>query len=1010
MYKAGSCQWEDMVDQFEISRHALQIHTPLRNNGDIDCVNADGERKFPKLDYSKGFPDWWYLSRTDIKVPSEHVQHGQRYAAEVTLAHFYEIDFYKNKLGHVTVFMQDYEGEPAWPYLDKLICQWRKVEEQKRAACGLDPAPVYKMCETFRGQERNEDDLHDEPTVTEVKFPTVTPLVAPDPIPIQNFGGDPDESKLPLGLCEGDCDLTTDCAPGLFCHRRDAFEAVPGCIGGEHDGTNTDYCIFDPYGDGYSGPTPQPSSAPTMTARPSLTPLPPMPLKDFGGDPPKDRFPLKLCQGDCDKDVDCAKGLICFQRDENTTVPGCIGGETDNKKTDYCILDPYGPGYVVEETGQPTPMPTEQPTITARPSLTPLPPMNLTDFGGDPPIDKFPLQLCEGDCDIDEHCARGLICFQRDENTTVPGCIGGETDNKKTDYCILDPYGPGYVAGETYEPTPLPSERPSLTPLIPVPLIDFGGDPPIDKFPLHLCEGDCDKDDHCAEGLICFQRDENTTVPGCIGGETDNKKTDYCILDPYGPGYDQPTPMPSTTPSSTPSDEPSPTPSAHPSLTPTDQPTPIHSTPPSLTPTDQHSSTPTDQPTIVLSARPSTTYTDQPTPMPSAFPAMVVVPSPPPTSFVKPTGHPKQISNLGWEPPTPLGECEGDCDVDSDCGPHMFCFQRNYPKAEVPGCSGGENDPTLTDYCTYGEPISSSPASSPSSSPTSNPTFVTNDPTYGPTPRPTPEASSTPTMFTLEPRFGPTSAPTPMYKPLMNLGWNPPPDARPLGQCEGDCDTDEDCDVGLICFQRSGPEQAVPFCSGGETDRTITDYCTVDATLRPSDSGTSSPTKFPEPTPEPSVAPVTTLAPSTPAPSTIEEGSLPPPINCDDYEANYFRMCKENSCCESTRSSGNFCHESYYILGDAVESACHHCCIEVNGFPKVAGPAHEENPIIGPNYFNCSALENSERMCKDNSCCDGSRSEWCESQFDLYPNEIENICVSLNRFMSMRNCLQPWKL
>ena len=34
----------------------------------------------------------------------------------------------------------------------------------------------------------------------------------------------------------------------------------------------------------------------------------------------------------------------------------------------------------------------------------------------------------------------------------------------------------------------------------------------------------------------------------------------------------------------------------------------------------------------------------------------------------------------------------------------------------------------------------------------------------------------------------------------------------------------------------------------------------------------------------------------------------------------------------------------------------------------------------------------------------------CQQNEHMYPNEIENICVSLNRFMSMRNCLQPWKL
>ncbi|VEU45346.1 unnamed protein product [Pseudo-nitzschia multistriata] len=40
-FEDGSCQWEDMEDSFEISKHALQIHTPMRSNGDINCANSE---------------------------------------------------------------------------------------------------------------------------------------------------------------------------------------------------------------------------------------------------------------------------------------------------------------------------------------------------------------------------------------------------------------------------------------------------------------------------------------------------------------------------------------------------------------------------------------------------------------------------------------------------------------------------------------------------------------------------------------------------------------------------------------------------------------------------------------------------------------------------------------------------------------------------------------------------------------------------------------------------------
>lgn len=724
-YLDGTCSWEDMDGHFEIGRSALRLHTPLTNGGDIDCVNQDGERKFPKLDYSKGFPDWWYLSETSITVPSEHVQHGKRYAAEVKLSHFYEIDHYKNKLGIISIFMQDFEGEPSWAYLDKLICRWRREEEKKRAECGLPPAPVYKMCELYRGQVRTPEDLN-EPTQT-VLVPTVAPLVAPPAIPIVNFGGDPEEFRLPLKLCEGDCDFVTDCAPGLICFQRDAFEEVPGCIGGGQDYTNTDYCVFDPFGAGYDGPTLPPTTSPTVTARPTITPLTPIPLTDFGGTPPS--MPLQLCQGDCDRDEDCAFGLICFQRTSFEAVPGCIGGDADFEKTDYCILDPFGPGY----------------------------------------------------------------------------------------------------------------------------------DTRLDAVP-------------------------------------------------------------------------------------------------------------TLSPSLVSS----------------------------------PTGQLLRIQNVGWEVPGPLGECAGDCDSDEDCGQGMQCFQRNSPYQSVPGCLGGEEDPTLTDYCIRptsqgGPPISLPPSSPPPSSPPPS-----TDPVSQPIPAP------------------PTSSATDL-PPLKDLGWTPPMEARPLGRCEGDCDIRQDCGPGLDCFQRYLPNVAVPGCSGGELDSTLTDYCVpaelinvvpqeaplvtsipqVVPTMAPVSQVTTAPQLIPTfaPIVAGTVAPAAqTIAPFDGRVDNATDGTLgvPPAVDCAAFaEVNINRMCKDDSCCKNPRSTSEFCQDSYVFLGDATQSVCHHCCMEKFGEALAVGPAPVANPSI-PQVVQCDAVTQPNRICNaGSSCCDssGERSEFCQELYAQYSSEeVESIC------------------
>jgi len=47
---------------------------------------------------------------------------------------------------------------------------------------------------------------------------------------------------------------------------------------------------------------------------------------------------------------------------------------------------------------------------------------------------------------------------------------------------------------------------------------------------LFVCEGDCDKDSHCEDGLVCFKRNQNVNSilpPGCTGTPIDYM--DYCI-------------------------------------------------------------------------------------------------------------------------------------------------------------------------------------------------------------------------------------------------------------------------------------------------------------------------------------------------------------------------------------------------------------------------------------------------------------------------------------------------
>lgn len=57
-----------------------------------------------------------------------------------------------------------------------------------------------------------------------------------------------------------------------------------------------------------------------------------------------------------------------------------------------------------------------------------------------------------------------------------------------------------------------------------------------------------------------------------------------------------------------------------------------------------------------------------------------------------------------------------------------------------------------------------------------------------------------------------------------------------LSNCEGDCDSDDDCKDDLVCFHRNkGENKEVPGCDGGGKDGSRTDYC-----VDPDEPGVSS--------------------------------------------------------------------------------------------------------------------------------------------------------------------------
>jgi carbonic anhydrase len=216
-YEDSFCTFDQLRerDAFTIERHALRTAYPIyitenaaeARNGDIDdgwvvstentvhldCPIEGRGPRFPRMDYSKGFSDWFYLSHVDIHVPSEHTQNGIRFDAEVQMQHFYTLPVgilneknqaNENEMGTVSVFLQSFDDAPPNLHLDMLICEWRRKEREVIQQCPqttaiLNPIPDYPGCDDAANMRRNlrrgsqstnhsETHKHDFQTVHEV--------------------------------------------------------------------------------------------------------------------------------------------------------------------------------------------------------------------------------------------------------------------------------------------------------------------------------------------------------------------------------------------------------------------------------------------------------------------------------------------------------------------------------------------------------------------------------------------------------------------------------------------------------------------------------------------------------------------------------------------------------------------------------------------------------------------------------------------------------------------------
>ena len=151
----------------------------------------------------------------------------------------------------------------------------------------------------------------------------------------------------------------------------------------------------------------------------------------------------------------------------------------------------------------------------------------------------------------------------------------------------------------------------------------------------------------------------------------------------------------------------------------------------------------------------------------------------------------------------PKEQCEGPCSVDTDCREGLRCYNSSITTSLFPGCNtiDGTNINTninggvciletkITNYCLF---------------------YGLNNPS---------DFANGGCNIDSEHHIHPTrSYHNKWLKPVLDQGGFP----RPLEECAGDCDSDDDCNEGLTCYQRHGDED-VPGCTGEAKSKW--DYC-----------------------------------------------------------------------------------------------------------------------------------------------------------------------------------------
>merc|ERR1719204_1474472 len=228
--------------------------------------------------------------------------------------------------------------------------------------------------------------------------------------------------------------------------------------------------------------------------------------------------------GSYDLRVICDTNLNSARADPEMVDDNGVNQLDFNETDDHFAFNETDDHFDLNETdaeAEPTLEPTLQPT-----SLVCSPLLHVDWYGTE-------LNECEGDCDSDSDCTDGLVCWHQEHAAVgeLPAGCSGTPFASQEDYCYNPSRGPCVTTSSA--PTSEPSE-PIAVDCLPLLHVDWQG------TELNECEGDCDSDASCADGLVCWHQEHAAAgqLPAGCRGTPFNPLEDYCYNPSRGPCSD----------------------------------------------------------------------------------------------------------------------------------------------------------------------------------------------------------------------------------------------------------------------------------------------------------------------------------------------------------------------------------------------------------------------------------------------------------------------------------------